>query len=294
VDTDGDGTPDYLDSDDDGDGVITALELSFSNTQNPTEFDSDGDGIPNHLDAEDNYEPTIATISVDPNTFVYLDTDGDGIPNMTDSDDDNDGFTDAVEVSCNANPLRIESQPGDYDDDGIADCIDADIDGDGVDNESDVFPLNPYESADNDNDGIGDNVDADDDNDGVIDALDAFPLDPNESVDTDGDGIGNNVDNDLYNDGFDDSRLEVSGVLTPNTTGVESTWKITNINLHPLNKVAIYDTNGVEVFATENYDNSWDGTYKGSTRKVPAGSYLYKVYLYDTRETLTGWLFIAY
>ncbi len=294
VDTDGDGTPDYLDSDDDGDGVITALELSFSNTQNPTEFDSDGDGIPNHLDAEDNYEPTIATISVDPNTFVYLDTDGDGIPNMTDSDDDNDGFTDAVEVSCNANPLRIESQPGDYDDDGIADCIDADIDGDGVDNESDLFPLNPFESADNDNDGIGDNVDADDDNDGVIDALDAFPLDPNESADTDGDGIGNNVDNDLYNDGFDDSRLEVSGVLTPNTNGVESTWKITNINLHPLNKVAVYNTNGVEVFATENYDNSWDGTYKGTTRRVPAGSYLYKVYLYDTRETLTGWLYIAY
>jgi gliding motility-associated-like protein len=102
------------------------------------------------------------------------------------------------------------------------------------------------------------------------------------------------VDNDLYNDGFEDSRMEVSGVLTPNTNGVESTWKITNINLHPLNKVAIYNTNGVEVFATENYDNSWDGTYKGTTRRVPAGSYLYKVYLYDTRETLTGWLYIAY
>jgi gliding motility-associated-like protein len=294
VDTDGDGTPNYLDSDDDGDGIITALELSFSDNENVTEFDSDGDGIPNHLDAEDNYEPTIATINVDPITFVYLDTDGDGIPNMTDSDDDNDGFTDAVEVSCNANPLRIESQPGDYDDDGIADCIDNDIDGDGVDNESDVFPLNPLEFVDTDGDGIGNNSDNDDDNDGVIDALDAFPLDPNESADTDNDGIGDNVDNDQFNDGFEDSRLEVSGVLTSNQSGIESTWKITNINLYPLNTISIYDKNRLLVYRAENYQNNWKGTYMDSQEQLPSGSYYYIVHLKSIDKKLTGWLYIAY
>ncbi|NJP06968.1 MAG: hypothetical protein HC837_15785 [Chloroflexaceae bacterium] len=49
-DTDGDGTPDALDSDDDGDGIPTIDEC-------PGGFpcpDTDGDGIPDYLDDEDN------------------------------------------------------------------------------------------------------------------------------------------------------------------------------------------------------------------------------------------------
>ncbi|RMB60604.1 hypothetical protein EAX61_07235 [Dokdonia sinensis] len=52
-DTDGDGTPDHLDTDDDGDGRPTASELrTNSNTGAIIYFDSDGDGIPDYLDAD--------------------------------------------------------------------------------------------------------------------------------------------------------------------------------------------------------------------------------------------------
>jgi gliding motility-associated-like protein len=269
--------------------------LSFSDLEDNTTYDSDGDGIPNYLDPVDDYDPSIASLNVDPNTYIYLDTDGDGIVNINDTDDDGDGFLDSVELTCQTNPLRIESQPGDYDSDGIADCIDSDIDGDGVDNIDDLFPMNPFESADNDGDGIGDNIDVDDDNDGVLDSADAFPNDSSEWKDTDNDGIGDYADADFFNDGFADSRqIEVSGLLTPSTTGVESTWKITNINLHPYNVVSVYDKEGKVVFHTQNYKNEWDGSYKDTGNKVPSGSYHYKVHIYDLNQTFTGWLFIAY
>ncbi|WP_051286412.1 hypothetical protein [Salinimicrobium terrae] len=53
-DTDGDGIPDYLDIDDDGDNVLTRVEIEVEaeNTVN-TYPDSDNDGIPNYLDADD-------------------------------------------------------------------------------------------------------------------------------------------------------------------------------------------------------------------------------------------------
>ncbi|WP_224489984.1 hypothetical protein [Robertkochia flava] len=57
-DTDGDGLPDYLDIDDDGDNVLTSQEIAIAN-----------------------------------NEIIFTDTDGDGIPNYLDTDDDNDGVS---------------------------------------------------------------------------------------------------------------------------------------------------------------------------------------------------------
>lgn len=51
-DTDGDGTPDFLDADDDGDGILTINE-DINNDGDPTNDDSNGNGIPNYLDATD-------------------------------------------------------------------------------------------------------------------------------------------------------------------------------------------------------------------------------------------------
>ena len=55
-DTDGDGTPDYLDPDDDGDGVNTVDENPDANGDgNPEDAaDSDGDGTPDYLDPDMN------------------------------------------------------------------------------------------------------------------------------------------------------------------------------------------------------------------------------------------------
>lgn len=50
-DTDGDGFPNYFDSDDDGDGVLTRYE-DLDNDGDPTNDDTDDDGIPNYLDSD--------------------------------------------------------------------------------------------------------------------------------------------------------------------------------------------------------------------------------------------------
>ncbi|MEZ4802932.1 MAG: hypothetical protein R2797_09185 [Gelidibacter sp.] len=50
-DTDGDDIPNFLDTDDDGDGVLTKYE-DLDNDGNPFNDDSDGDGIPNFLDSD--------------------------------------------------------------------------------------------------------------------------------------------------------------------------------------------------------------------------------------------------
>lgn len=72
-DTDGDGIPDYLDIDDDGDNVKTSVEIASAG-DDPTAGgfrDSDGDEIPNYLDSDDDEDgvPTkmeVTTVNQDP------------------------------------------------------------------------------------------------------------------------------------------------------------------------------------------------------------------------------------
>jgi len=146
LDTDGDFIPDYIDSDDDGDGV----------------------------DDVNDYDP------LDPE--VYADTDGDNIPDNIDADDDNDGVNDThlVPTLDSNGDLIYELQPldifplnqfewADTDSDGIGDNTDNDDDNDGRSDNFDTFPNNRYEWTDYDGDKLGDNFDADDDGDGVCD-----------------------------------------------------------------------------------------------------------------------------
>lgn len=86
-DSDKDGIPDYLDIDDDNDGVLTEKEISRDSNGNL--IDTDGDGKPNYRDNDDdgdgtptNYEDIDGDGNLDND-----DTDGDGIPNYLDSDD---------------------------------------------------------------------------------------------------------------------------------------------------------------------------------------------------------------
>ena len=223
-----------------------------------------------------------------------MDTDGDGVKNNVDEDDDNDGYSDLDELLCNSDPLDINDQPLDLDQDGIPNCKDSDIDGDGCINTQDVFPRDSSECEDTDGDGLGNNVDVDDDNDGVIDSDDAFPLDPNESKDADNDGIGDNTDTDDNNDGFNDDKLIVSGVLTPNSNGMESTWKIINLDGYPLARVSVYNRNGQKVYSAQNYKNDWRGTFRNTSNPLPAGSYYYIIQLNTGEELIKGWLYITY
>ncbi len=73
VDTDGDGTPDYLDLDSDGDGISDADEARSDNPCAPA------------------------------------DSDGDGVWDFRDLDSDNDGLSDERETMLGTNPLQVDS-----------------------------------------------------------------------------------------------------------------------------------------------------------------------------------------
>ena len=104
IDTDGDGTPNHLDTDSDGDGCFDAVEAGYTDANNDGEVDGSGyetngtvsgsDGYTTPADTDnsgtaDHLESGVAECNVD--------TDGDGIPDETDLDDDNDGILDVDE-----------------------------------------------------------------------------------------------------------------------------------------------------------------------------------------------------
>ena len=296
LDTDADGTGNKADKDDDNDGQSDDHEMACGSDPldgSEASADADADGLPDCVDSDDDndgVEDTSDVFPLDPSEWT--DTDADGIGNNADLDDDNDGFTDLDELVCDSDPLDRFNKPADQDSDLIPDCIDTDRDGDGYDNTQDVFPDNDREWVDTDGDGLGDNFEVDDDNDGYLDTNDAFPLDPSEWADSDLDGIGDNADTDIGNDGFPDEELVVSGILTPNSSGSERFWKVINLEKYPINRVAVFDKNGLPVFSTSNYQNNWSGTFKNSP--LPGGSYYYIIKKGNGEMAEEGWLYITY
>ena len=108
-DTDNDGTPDYLDTDSDGDGCSDAKEAgaTSSTTANfafTTAVGTNGlaDSLENVADnGSINYVSSYANNALTTAINACLDSDNDGITDLIDIDDDNDGVVDAVESpSC--------------------------------------------------------------------------------------------------------------------------------------------------------------------------------------------------
>ena len=190
VDTDGDGTPDYLDDDSDGDGVPDSIEggspggepldHDFDGTPDFRDEDSDGNGI--HDAAEGGG-----------------DIDGDGVPNSGDTDDDGDLLLDSQEIGGDS------THPLDSDGDGVQDFQDLDSDDDMIgDRDESVF--------DTDADGTIDRFDADSDADGLLDSAEAGDSDVRTApYDSDRDGIADFRDNDADNDGISDTDEATAG-----------------------------------------------------------------------------------
>ncbi len=82
-DTDGDGIPNFIDNDDDGDLILTSVEYVFTDrTANSAVLDTDADGIPNYLDNDDDGDGAL-TIEEDYNNNnnpLDDDTNNDGQP----------------------------------------------------------------------------------------------------------------------------------------------------------------------------------------------------------------------
>lgn len=91
-DTDGDGIPNFLDNDDDGDMILTSVEYVFANqgrnANTNTLLDTDGDGIPNYLDDDDDGDGVL-TINEDYNNNN----------NPADDDTNNNGLPDYLEFA---------------------------------------------------------------------------------------------------------------------------------------------------------------------------------------------------
>ncbi len=95
IDTDGDGTADYLDLDSDADGIIDLAEqLAGMTAAGPSGIDSDGDGLDDTFDAD-----TSSGSALD-SAITSSDTDGDGVANYLDIDDDGDGILTTTEIAA--------------------------------------------------------------------------------------------------------------------------------------------------------------------------------------------------
>ncbi len=227
-DVDGDGIPNHLDLDSDGDGVFDLIEGNDGNTDGKNDAsvqDDDGDGqIDNLTDANGNGLDDAYEKSQGGNSAAVQDTDEDGIPDFLDPDDDGDG------ISTRFEDLDADGDFGndDTDGNGTPNYLDDDDDGDGT----------PTIDEAADPNGDGDPLDAvitgggkipdylnpkttplDSDNDGIPDAIERPG---GKDRDTDGDGIPDHLDPDDDNDGIatidergDENRNGVPDYLEP-------------------------------------------------------------------------------
>jgi hypothetical protein len=170
VDSDRDGTPDFLDTDSDNNGISDFNEGNV---------DTDGDGEGDYRDPDNDGDsiPDVREIGSTPET--PKDSDDDGIPDYMDMDSDNDGIFDYIEREI------------DVDRDGIPAYIDDDSDGDGLGDEEEFNLCDPDSDipVDTDADGIPDFLDTDSDGDGLSDAQEVEVGASTCLTDTDGDGF---------------------------------------------------------------------------------------------------------
>ena len=217
-DPDGDGLPAWRDPDSDDDG-FTDTEEAQAEAGYPGPVDSDGDGVEDRLDpdSDDDGVPDISE--------RHGDTDGDDLGDRIDPDDDGDGAPTAVEVQLDTG---LRALPGtsaldvDSDGDETPDFLDDDDDNDGVptrleDGDRDgalVVAIPPGWDDDTDGDGIVDARDPDDDGDGIPTATELRGVPP---VDSDDDGRPDYLDLDSDDDTYSD---QVEGLTQSDADGI--------------------------------------------------------------------------
>ncbi len=120
-DTDGDGTPDFRDTDSDGDTIADHDE---------TDIDTDGDGIPNYRDLDSRRRLHSRCVRGRRRHAgehaAGLDTNNNGVPDFEDLDSDGDGLRDQLEdLNCNGKVDACETSRVlvDTDGDGVPDLV---------------------------------------------------------------------------------------------------------------------------------------------------------------------------
>ncbi|MCF6213099.1 MAG: T9SS type A sorting domain-containing protein [Flavobacteriaceae bacterium] len=211
VDTDGDGTKDYLDTNSDNQGGTDTVEAGLSLT---------GivglNGLISNLENNDFWLDVNGTLN-DPTTLPDLDGDkaSGGDVDYRDNDDDNDGVSNTVDLdNDNDGILDTVEGTGDSDADGIPDNRDLDSDGDGIPDNIEAQATATYIAPNNTYSTTG------------IDTAYGTGLTP---VDTDGDGSKDYLDPNSDNDGANDTTeagLTLTGTVGLN--GLKSSQETTD------------------------------------------------------------------
>ena len=82
-----------------------------------------------------------------------------------------------------------------------------------------------------------------------------------------------------------------SNALSPNGDGINDTWQIDDIERFSSSEVIVMNARGQVVYRQSNYQNDWDGSFRGS--KIVAGTYFYRVIL-DQAIKYDGYLEVRY
>ncbi|WP_412468438.1 Calx-beta domain-containing protein [Pedobacter sp. KLB.chiD] len=278
-DRDYDGLSNYLDIDNDNDGIIDIIEgLPTILYIAPKGIDTDGDGIDDAYDVDNG-----GVVS------GYSNADGGSAPDYVDTDADNDGFRDWLENAVDS-PLEVDvknNRTGASGADGIMDLL-PDADGDGL---ADIYdndngnnspagyatnggqtPLSMPDtqtpggdrdwrsSSDHDRDGVPDGTDLDDDNDGILDTVDGFTDEggqdglPNyQDLDSDGDGIPDVIE--AGGSDPDNNGLPGIGLIGPNEVDANGIPKVANGGYTPP------DTDGDGIPNFRDLDSDGDGIF---------------------------------
>ncbi len=228
LDTDGDGIPNYLDTDSDNDGICDLIEIGGIDTDGDGKIDFGTEFADNNQDGlHDNYSsfPLIYTdadgatidgkpedVNSDGSAYYLADVDYDNFPNYLDLDSDGDGIHDIAEVGGLAHDVNH---------DGKFDAF-SDANGDGFSDAAQQLLLITTEPDGSDNHGRPtDGTDTDSSPyrtshaDGTMGDADS-----EVDVDADGDGIANpydfDSDGDLIPDATEDTNAD--GMYQPGET----------------------------------------------------------------------------
>ena len=78
---------------------------------------------------------------------------------------------------------------------------------------------------------------------------------------------------------------EVRNVFSPNGDGVNETWVIEDLQDNPVNEVRVFAQGGKLLYSQTNYQNDWDGTFKGDP--IPDGTYYFEIIIFANSQADT-------
>jgi gliding motility-associated-like protein len=296
-DTDSDGTPNYLDPDDDGDTVPT-FDEDIDNNGTPLDNDTDGDTIPNYLDDDDDGDGVLTIDEdVDENgTAINDDTDGDNKSNYLDIDDDDDGI------------LTID-ELGDLNGNGIPDYLEVDepeilmVVNDTIETGLDLsIEIEPLENDETGNGEITVSI-VNEPVNGTI----TFDPTTGVIVYTPNNGyVGE--DSIIYrvcNSGEQCENgtifitlseiISPPQIFTPNGNGQNDNFVIKNLEKYSGSQLSIFNRWGSKVFESNDYRNNWSGYANTGVlidnKPLPTGTYYYLL-RYGKNKSITGFIYL--